>query len=41
MMYLLDTLMGVFQIIGTWTIVGCLTAPIVWGIYCWEHRGDE
>ena len=41
MMELWNLIVHLYQLIVTWTVVGCLTAPIVFGIYCWDHRGEE
>lgn len=31
----------VFQLVVTWLVVGCLTAPIVWAWYCVDKWNEE
>ena len=31
----------VYQLVVTWLVVGCLTAPIVWGWYCVDKWNEE
>lgn len=41
MVILLDYLWSFVQLAMLYLTIACLVAPIVWGVYCFEHRKDD